>query len=1049
MRLYRRLLISFVLLGISAGSLPCLGADAPKRPGQPPPKELSERDRYFVSVLQSIVNYSQPGVGVDANNYLPLDHVRIDPDSSLTWGSGSYTAASKIAPYLLFLLKIYQGEGLYANVYLIPTEAEMSALQRSAVPPNNKTLAVARMQRALDTIEDMMSQDKLDGTTQLGGMVAWVSIYPDGRVLRDKDFVPLLDNGLLSWAYAAILGATRGDPEPMVRDLRTKVETLLGKQDYTRFYDAERNRYFGEIDVQSGKGNPAYYLERFWTEDMLAVLWSLLVTPIPPAERMKVWDNLACQTVEWTTSDGEKIDVPLGYVASNHELVWSLLLLPLRETAIYPLFRNSQFAQADFARRNVTPGFLSTGYDSLGAYTKMGVPGLAEHPELVQRTDCAIVFATAAGLITDPPVASEWLYRLIKDQNLLSDYGPLEAVGPGGRADILTADSQYLLAIALGGGVAKDVRTYLAATNAMGTTTTGLDLFKGLMARNQKSVLANTKQPAIRSPSKPFPQPPVRDYAAEVVRYAPQMPYFDIMAHIVDSPGDRHGAGVFSPRGKNMRWDISGGVMAVEYEIPADADDYSRFAWWGTYLDTNRPYLAGFTHLRLDLPNDGKRHYFNVMLKREDTTLVQPIVVDSAQHGTLSEDGEWKTYTFRLTHRKRFVHLPLTYIAFSVDDPMRNPKFPAKDEIRIRNLVLLNNLVQTGQVDVAAAIQDIGRLPRYIARPTRPAPLTGSIQPHVTASGSIGGSTEDISREKDGVVYFEFDSVDITNGFSGAWIRFDDLKLNDLQYIVFDAIAGPAGPAPNLLRVECKQAEGMTETLLAAWNVRLATPKGQVARGAWARFVLPIPRLTSAKTANMIAFVYENYVGGIRSGSLEISSPTFLSSEPASFAEGEEPVVRLSPPLAPDASVSLMPSWLVAKGDMSRDVTFALAKEGEAIELSGNGGWIGARLYPSIMAQALGNTLTVELEPLSDEPCAGVIELKGGRVPHVKTKKFTVAKEELPEGATTTAVEFPMFFRTPSDSVDYVAISGIRGKYRIHSIRTSFKAEPKPEPAGP
>ncbi len=1045
MKLFRCSSLLFLTAVFLSSLSPCLGAESPAHPVAKTGPTFAEQDLFLTSILQKIANYSQPGIGVDENTGLPLDHIRIDPESNLTWGQGAYTAASKVAPYILFLLKLYQAEGFYSQVHLIPSEAELSALEKLSVAPNNQTLALIRMQRALDTIETMISQDELTGA-HLGGMMAWASIYPDGKVLRDKNLVPLLDNGLLSWAYAAILGALDGNKDPMVQNVHAKVQALLDKQDYSLFFDSENLRFFREIDVTSGKGNPKSHLDQFWTEDLLAVLWGLLKTPMSNEIRTKTWNNLNGRLAEWKTSQGEVMDIPLGPLGSNHEIMWSLFLLPARQTPLYPLLYNSQYAQADFAVQNSTPGFLATGYDALGAYTRMGVPSAAQHPELIQRTDCAVVFATAGALAAGPNAAKDWLIPLIRDQRLLTEFGPLESVGPGGRADILSADSQYILALALSGGTGKDVSKYLSSAKVAGGDITCLAAFNELMQQAVRRMLAARNLKEIRSPKQPFPTPPQRDYSAEPMAYTPQTPTFDILKNIMEGrQDDRHGAGVSSVLGRNMRWEITEGLMLVNYDIPVTASDYTRFAWWGTYLDTNRPYLAGFTHLRVTVPNDGKPHRFNIMLKREDTTIVQPIALDTRQPGVVSEDEQWKTYTFPLKHRRRFAHLPLTYIAFSVDDPVRNPEFPASDSVVVKSLVLVNANQPQEEIDVRAAMEAVGRLPEFTPRPHRPSPLPGAIQPRWASSGSIGGSTEDLSRETpDGALYFEFDNVGISNGFSGVWGSFDASDLRECHYLILDVIAGPAGPAPNLLRVECKTSEGLTESVLCSWNVDLAALSAGIIREQWTRLVLPMPRMLSSKPAHILAFVYENYMGGLPSGSLEISPPSFLFSEPSTFAENGQPLVRLSPPANPAQSIPLLPWWQILKGEASADVKFSAAPDQSQVELTGNGGWFGARLYPSFLALALGDTLTIEIEPLSEAPCTGVVEIKGGRTPHVKTAKFSVTRADLAEGEKTAKVTFPLPFRSPRDNVDYIALSGIRGHYRVHDIRTYLKAEERP-----
>ena len=986
----------------------------------------------LLTTLKGIASYARPRVGVDERTFLPVDHLRIDPASGLTYGRGMYTSASAIGPYLLFLLKVYEGQGPYAKVNLIALRSEVDDLKARSIQADNKTLALARILHTLDTIGDVIERDEAAGIQFLGGLLAWVSINPDGKAMRDKDLVPLLDNGILNWCYAAILSALEGNEEPLAKAVTEKIHSLLARQKLELFLDRENSRFFGEINVKTGIGNPDYYLRRFWTEDMLAVLWALLHTPMTEQERLAIWDTLEAKITEWKTPAGETIDVPIGYTASNHELIPAFLFLPIRNLPGYACFWNSQYVQADYAVRRKNPGFLAVSYDPLGAYSKMGIRQISEYPEYIQRDDCAVVYATAPVLLCEPAAGLAWLRKLVAGQNLLTRYGPVESSGPEGRADIIAADSQFRTAALLGGGVHKEILQYLQTHDVAGTQIRCIDFVRKLFARKEAQILKTAGLTAFRTPQSPFPEPPDRDYSTTRT-LGLQAPSFEILQNLAPGVDDRHGANVFSPEGQNIRWSLNDDGMIIDYAIPRTADIYSRFAWWGTYLGHARPYPAGFTHVEVTVPNDGKPHRFNMALKREDTSLVKPIHVDSRNRGTLSDDGKWMTLTYPLQFRKRFLHRPLTYVSFSIDDPVRNPDFPAEDKLAVRSVTLVNKDVPVGQeVDLDAAIAKIGELPPYRTPPARPEAVSAADKPEFLGSGAVGEATEDISQESEDLIYFEFEDAVLSNGFAGVWTRCNDMSLANSRHLVFDVLAGPLGEVPNLLRVECKLDQQGRESVSCGWNVSFEPPDMKLSRDQWRRVVLPIPPGVAGKKFNMLNFIYENYMGGLDESSLQISSPA-LVRELSTQDLARVKAIRVPEELPAGAEMSLMPYWRLANLTHSPDVT--AEANADSLRIDGKIGWAGARVYPSLLPAAFGDTLRVTAENLAATNTFGSIELKSGRTTLFKSDTFQL------EPGATRILSFPLTFLARPGQIDFIAVSGIRGKMLLRDLRVSRAPE--------
>jgi len=178
--------------------------------------------------------------------------------------------------------------------------------------------------------------------------------------------MPSLDNGQLSWALATVVAGLEDSELESDRSLAAMAQSILLCQNYRIFYNSEKKLLHGTIqyDDETGQwyGDQTYYLNDMF-EGTMAVLWAVLHGQIPE----DAWYNLAIPTSEYTTAQGETITTLSGFRASFHEH-WALGFLPVMDSALAPLYQNFLYTQADYARKNNLPGFLSTAYDPHGVY---------------------------------------------------------------------------------------------------------------------------------------------------------------------------------------------------------------------------------------------------------------------------------------------------------------------------------------------------------------------------------------------------------------------------------------------------------------------------------------------------------------------------------------------------------------------------------------------------------------------------------------------------------------------------------------------------------
>jgi hypothetical protein len=394
-------------------------------------------------------------------------------------------------------------------------------------------------------------------------------------------------------------------------------------------------------------------------EGTLAVLWGVLNGQIP----QEAWDNLAIPTIEYITAHDEKITTLAGFRASFHEH-WALAYLPFMSSALAPLYQNYLYAQADHARRNHLPGFLSTAYDPKGVYRQMGVPSIAYNP--VDRSDVVVLFATAMAMLISPTVGAAWLIKLYSFKNFVSPFGAYESVGRDGYADIFTADAKGMTLLAASGGVVDEINKYLNERTVPRTSIPMNVKLIELLHAKYKQMLQERDQRPIFFPSRPFPAPP-----EDLIVVNPQKPpdagdVFDVIAHL--QPGHLHGKNVRSVGQKTLEQDIfPGQPIQFEFDIPAYYAYFDQWAFRGTYID-KAVGIADMRYVSLTLPVEGPPAMFELEIKSDDITLAT-VVVNTTKQGNISEDGKWNTLVERISPVPESDIKPFNYISVAIHDP--------------------------------------------------------------------------------------------------------------------------------------------------------------------------------------------------------------------------------------------------------------------------------------------------------------------------------------------------------------------------------------------
>ncbi len=602
---------------------------------------LSDAARFFLeeTLIPNESVYFTPGTGMDAKTGMPYDHIRIRLKENLLSEVGNYTAASKLSLMIPFLLKVIQKNPYYRQVKLTPEDAA------SKLKHTLRTLLVY-IQKYPD----------------YGGFLPWVDIRPNGTIAPATTKVPSLDNGQMTWALAAVVAAFEDSPDPELLKISSMAQTILQSQNYGKFYDGKLKLLHGTIqydaETRSWSGDKTYYLNDMF-EGTLAVLWGVLNGQIPE----EAWDNLAIPTIEYITKSGEKITTLAGFRASFHEH-WALAYLPVMSSALAPLYQNYLYVQADHARRNHLPGFISTAYDAQGVYRQMGIPSIAYNP--VDRSDVAVLFATAMAMLISPTVGASWLMKLYSYKNFVSPYGAYESVGRDGYADIFTADAKGMTLLASSGGVVDEIKKYLNERTVPKTSIPmNAKLIELLHAKYKQMIAARDHRP-IFFPSRPFPDPPEDPIAVHPQKPPDAGDVFDVIARL--QPGHLHGKNVRSVGQKTLEQDIfPGQPLQFEFDIPAYYAYFDQWAFRGTYID-KAVRIAEMRYVTLTLPLLSSPGMFELEIKSDDITLAT-VVVNTTKPGRISEDGKWKTFVERIAPIPDSDDKAFNYISAAIHDP--------------------------------------------------------------------------------------------------------------------------------------------------------------------------------------------------------------------------------------------------------------------------------------------------------------------------------------------------------------------------------------------
>lgn len=602
---------------------------------------LSDAARIFLeeTLIPNESIYFQPGIGMDPKTGMPYDHIRIRLKENLLSEVGNYTAASKLSLFIPFLLKVIQKDPYYRQVKLSPKEA------------------AEKLKQTLKTLLTFIEK-----YPDYGGFLPWVDIRPNGTIAPATTKVPSLDNGQLTWALAAVVASFEDSPNPAMLKISGMAQAILQKQNYRKFYDSKLKLLHGTIqydtETRTWSGDTTYYLNDMF-EGTLAVLWGVLQGQIPE----ETWDNLAIPTIEYVTRHGETITTLSGFRASFHEH-WALAFLPIMSSALAPLYQNYLYAQADHASRGHLPGFLSTAYDPKGTYRQMGIPSIAYNP--VDRSDVAVLFATAMAMLISPTIGASWLIKFYSFKNFVTPYGGYESVGREGYADIFTADAKGMTLLAASGGVVDEVNKYL---NERTVPKTGIPMYVKLIELlhlKYKKMLAMRNNHPVFFPSQPFPDP-----AKDPISVKPQKPpdagdTFNVIAHL--QPGHLHGKNVRSVGRKTLEQDIfPGQPIQFEFDIPAYYVYFDQWAFRGTYID-KAVRIAEMRYVTVTLPLQGPSGMFELEIKSDDITLAT-VIVNTAKPGRISEDGKWKTLVESITPIPESDDKPFNYISVAIHDP--------------------------------------------------------------------------------------------------------------------------------------------------------------------------------------------------------------------------------------------------------------------------------------------------------------------------------------------------------------------------------------------
>ena len=643
--------------------------EKPSQPAEAPPTQVEApdladiqklADEYKVSPeeIRTIQKaFSGLGASIDSNyvvhqlSGMPQDHFNINPATGRIIGNPvNYSAPSKIGAYLPFLLKAAQGHPMLQG-------AEIS-----------KEEALTKMRELLTMLLDL--QKRGEGTDTQFGLFPWMEWQDAGLPkigpYAGRRMVPSLDNGQATMALAAIAGyywnAPEGTLERKVRDLALEI---LNNQHYEKMIEPTSGLLWAEwnLDQNRGTGKPGHL--SLWTEwaiPMEYALWAGII-------KYDDWLHFTNQTFEYKLPDGRVIDVPQGYIFSFHEL-WDLVYNGklIMKSKLAPLYRNYLYLHAEHARENNMAGFVATEYGWDWKYTQGGIDVAAKKRGGqtlggIHSQHQATIYGTALAALIDPR-AMEWVAYHLKQPGVVQTYGPVTSfTRRGGASTVYTADSTFVTATALAGGVHDEIAAYFKHRYGL----TEADLIRAFDGHAEMILkrLGRTQFRSVAQAEIPLPPKP-GDYSVEEVDIG-ALPEKTINLSARLEAGHWHGTNVSVPPqvaawrvNPDQKWVMKEGVIAAQYQTTGQVP----YAWLGTMADPVS--IRGAKYLSLWVPVALKNERWDLELKAGDLELAPRVRVNTDAPGVeLSSDKKWKKLILEIRPNELANTKPLNYLAVS------------------------------------------------------------------------------------------------------------------------------------------------------------------------------------------------------------------------------------------------------------------------------------------------------------------------------------------------------------------------------------------------
>ncbi len=590
-------------------------------------------------------------IGVHAASGMPADHVQINTQTGKnSGGAATYSAPSKLGVYFPFLLKVYQRHPLLSQTGLTRQDA------------------LVLMKKALITLKNF--QIKGEGRETYAGLFPWFQMREDGSLSLQpyggRRMIPLLDNGQATlglWAWAGDEEIENAQPGTLEAEVKSLLTEVIENQHYEKLVDPRTGILFAEWDLRKKKGTPLGGLT-LWTEWMIPNY----IAAVQGHIREQHWRQVGHPIFSYQSDSQGPLDMPQGFIFSMHEL-WELVYMnrSIMQSRLAPLLRNYLYLQAEHSTKNNMPGIVATeygpdGYTSAGIQLNRGKKGkvFAE----IRNEHLATAYGSSLTSLIEPSVGTPWTLYNLKQPGVVQPFGPVTSFTRDfGATGMITADSTFITAVGLAGGVNEEVSRYIY--RRYGKTEAELIRMFNLHADDLLSQLGR----------------PFRSVSVESIPLPPQPGDFSIQGghrsgssrNKVDISGkllkDFHGENVNVPRrfeswkaSKNQKWVMARGQIVANYSISGK----KRFAWLGTQVQSVA--IRGTKFISVWVPADLRNEYWELEFKNDSEEIIPRVGIKTSESGELSSDRNWKRLIIPVTMASS-ENRPLNYFAISVPDP--------------------------------------------------------------------------------------------------------------------------------------------------------------------------------------------------------------------------------------------------------------------------------------------------------------------------------------------------------------------------------------------